>query len=115
MATDLAEFVGAAIALNLLFGMPLFVSGIVTAIVAFGILGLQARGYRTFEIAVVALLSVILFGFLYDTLAAEAIKGDVLAGFIPGFEGTGSILLAVGILGATVMPHVIYLHSALTQ
>jgi manganese transport protein len=115
MATDLAEFVGAAIALNLLFGMPLFVSGVVTAIVAFGILGLQARGHRTFEIAIVALLSVIMFGFLYDTLAAEAIKGDVLAGFIPSFAGTGSILLAVGILGATVMPHVIYLHSALTQ
>jgi manganese transport protein len=115
MATDLAEFVGAAIALNLLFGMPLFLSGIVTAIVAFGILALQARGHRTFEIAIVALLSIILFGFLYQTLAAQAIKGDVLQGFIPSFDGTGSILLATGILGATVMPHVIYLHSALTQ
>src|SRR5512144_880593 len=115
MATDLAEFVGAAIALSLLFGMPLFLSGIVTAIAAFGILALQARGHRTFEIAIVALLSVILFGFLYQTLASSAIKGSVLKGFIPSFDGTGSILLATGILGATVMPHVIYLHSALTQ
>jgi manganese transport protein len=115
MATDLAEFVGAAIALNLLFGMPLFLSGIVTAIAAFGILALQARGHRTFEIAIVTLLGVILFGFIYQTFASQAIRGDVLQGFIPGFEGTGSILLATGILGATVMPHVIYLHSALTQ
>jgi manganese transport protein len=115
MATDLAEFVGAAIALNLLFGVPPFIAGLITAVIAFGILGLQNRGYRTFEIAIVALLAVILFGFLYQTLAAEAIKGDVLSGFVPGFSGTDSILLATGILGATVMPHVIYLHSALTQ
>jgi manganese transport protein len=115
MATDLAEFVGAAIALNLLFGVPPFVAGLMTAVIAFGILGLQNRGYRTFEIAIVALLAVIMFGFLYQTLVSEAIRGDVLSGFVPGFDGTGSILLATGILGATVMPHVIYLHSALTQ
>jgi manganese transport protein len=115
MATDLAEFVGAAIALNLLFDVPLFPAGLMTAVVAFGILALQNRGYRTFEIAIVALLAVILFGFLYQTLVAEAIKSDVLGGFVPGFSGTDSILLATGILGATVMPHVIYLHSALTQ
>ena len=115
MATDLAEFVGAAIALNLLFGVPLFPAGLMTAVVAFGILALQNRGYRTFEIAIVALLSVILFGFLYQTLVAEAITSDVLSGFVPGFSNTDSILLATGILGATVMPHVIYLHSALTQ
>jgi manganese transport protein len=115
MATDLAEFVGAAIALNLLFDVPLFPAGLMTAVVAFGILALQNRGYRTFEIAIVALLAVILFGFLYQTLVAKAIKSDVLGGFVPGFSGSDSILLATGILGATVMPHVIYLHSALTQ
>ena len=115
MATDLAEFVGAAIAFNLLFDVPLFPAGLMTAVIAFGILALQNRGYRTFEIAIVALLAVILFGFLYQTLVAEAISTDVLGGFVPGFSGTGSILLATGILGATVMPHVIYLHSALTQ
>jgi manganese transport protein len=115
MATDLAEFVGAAIALNLLFNVPLFTSGLITAVVAFGILALQNRGYRTFEIAIVALLSVILLGFLYQTLVAEAVSSDVLGGFVPHFSGANSILLATGILGATVMPHVIYLHSALTQ
>ncbi|MFL5840248.1 MAG: Nramp family divalent metal transporter [Thermoleophilaceae bacterium] len=115
MATDLAEFVGAAIALNLLFDVPLFPAGLITAVVAFGILALQKRGYRTFEIAIVALLGIILGGFLYQTFAANSLSPDILGGFLPGFSGTDSILLATGILGATVMPHVIYLHSALTQ
>ncbi len=115
MATDLAEFVGAAIALNLLFNVPLFPAGLITAVVAFGILALQKRGHRTFEIAIVALLGVILGGFLYQTFAANSLSPDILSGLIPGFSGTDSILLATGILGATVMPHVIYLHSALTQ
>jgi manganese transport protein len=115
MATDLAEFVGAAIALNLLFGVPLFDAGIITAIVAFGILALQAKGYRRFELVIAGLLGVIILGFLYDTLRIGFDAGAAARGFIPGFEGTDSVLLATGILGATVMPHVIYLHSALTQ
>ncbi len=115
MATDLAEFIGAAIALNLLFGIPLFQAGLITAVVAFGILALQGRGYRRFEVVITALLAVILLGFLYDTLQIGADAGGVAKGFIPGFAGTDSILLATGILGATVMPHVIYLHSALMQ
>jgi manganese transport protein len=115
MATDLAEFVGAAIALNLLFGVPLFPAGLITAVVAFGILALQKRGHRTFEIAIVALLGIILGGFLYQTFAAHSLNTALLSGFIPRFSGNDSILLATGILGATVMPHVIYLHSALTQ
>jgi manganese transport protein len=115
MATDMAEFIGAAIALNLLFGVPLFASGVLTAIVAFAILGLQRRGYRRFELVIIGLLGVILLGFLYDTLSIGADAGSVARGFIPSFSGTDSILLATGILGATVMPHVIYLHSALTQ
>jgi manganese transport protein len=115
MATDLAEFVGAAIALNLLFGVPLFSAGLLTAVVAFGILALQTRGYRRFELVVAGMLGVILLGFLYDTLRIGADAGGVAKGFLPGFAGTDSILLATGILGATVMPHVIYLHSALTQ
>jgi manganese transport protein len=115
MATDLAEFIGAAIALNLLFDVPLFVAGLMTGVVAFGILGLQSRGYRRFELVIAGLLGVILLGFLYDTLRIGADPGAVARGFIPGFAGTDSILLATGILGATVMPHVIYLHSALTQ
>ncbi len=115
MATDLAEFVGAAIALNLLFGVPLFPAGIITAIVAFGILALQAKGYRRFEAVIAGLLGLIILGFLYDTLRIGFDAGEAAKGFIPGFEGTDSVLLATGILGATVMPHVIYLHSALTQ
>jgi len=115
MATDLAEFVGAAIALNLLFGVPLFAAGLITAVIAFAILGLQARGYRRFEAVIVGLLGVILLGFLYDTLKIGPEASGVLGGFVPGFSGTESVLLATGILGATVMPHVIYLHSALTQ
>jgi manganese transport protein len=115
MATDLAEFVGAAIALNLLFDVPLFASGLITAAVAFGILGMQALGYRKFETVIAGLLGVILLGFLYEVLDVGADPGALAGGFIPGFSGTDSVLLATGILGATVMPHVIYLHSALTQ
>ena len=115
MATDLAEFVGAAIALNLLFGIPLFPAGLITAVVAFGLLGLQRLGYRHFEVVIAGMLGVILLGFLYDTLRIGADAGAVAAGFVPSFSGTESVLLATGILGATVMPHVIYLHSALTQ
>jgi manganese transport protein len=115
MATDLAEFIGAAIALNLLFHVPLFPAGLITGVVAFGILALQQRGHRRFELVIAGMLGVILLGFLYDTLAIGFDTGDAAAGFIPSFSGTDSILLATGILGATVMPHVIYLHSALTQ
>jgi manganese transport protein len=115
MATDLAEFIGAAIALNLLFGVPLFASGLITAVVAFAILGLQVKGYRRFETTIVGFLGIILLGFLYDTLKIGFDAGAAAKGFVPGFAGTDSILLATGILGATVMPHVIYLHSALTQ
>jgi manganese transport protein len=115
MATDLAEFVGAAIALNLLFGVPLFPAGLITAAVAFAILGLQARGYRRFETTIVGLLGVILLGFLYELLHTGGNAAGIAGGFVPGFDGSESVLLATGILGATVMPHVIYLHSALTQ
>jgi manganese transport protein len=115
MATDLAEFVGAAIALNLLFGVPLFPAGVITAVIAFGILALEAKGYRRFEAVIAGLLGLIVLGFLYDTLRIGFDAGQAAKGFVPSFQGTDSILLATGILGATVMPHVIYLHSALTQ
>jgi manganese transport protein len=115
MATDLAEFIGAAVALNVLFGIPLFPAGLITAVVAFALLSLRSRGYRRFEVTIAGMLGVILLGFLYDTFQIGGDAGDVLGGFAPGFEGSESILFATGILGATVMPHVIYLHSALTQ
>jgi len=115
MATDLAEFVGAAIALNLLFGVPLFVAGLMTAVVAFAVLSLEQRGHRKFELAIIGLLFIVLLGFLYDFLKIGPNLREAASGFIPTLHGTDSILLAVGIVGATVMPHVIYLHSALTQ
>jgi manganese transport protein len=115
IATDLAEFIGAAIALNLLFGVPPFVAGLMTAVVAFAILGLQTRGYRRFELAIAGLLGIVFLGFMYDLAFAGVDVGGVSGGLIPGFEGTDSVLLAVGILGATIMPHVVYLHSALTH
>jgi manganese transport protein len=115
MATDLAEFVGAAIALNLLFGVPLFHAGLITAVVAFMILGLRTRGHRRFEVTIAAALGVILLGFLYDTFRIGGNAADIAGGFVPHFQGSESVLFATGILGATVMPHVIYLHSALTQ
>ena len=87
IATDLAEFVGAAIALNLLFGVPLFPAGLITAVVAFAILGLRSRGYRRFELAIGGMLGVILLGFLYDSFQVGGDAGDVAGGFVPGFEG----------------------------
>jgi manganese transport protein len=115
IATDLAEFVGAAIALNLLFGIPPFAAGLITAVVAFGILGLQTRGYRRFELAIAGFLGIVCLGFFYDLLQVHVDGHAFAAGLVPGFDGAGSVTLAVGILGATVMPHVVYLHSALTS
>jgi len=115
IATDLAEFVGAAIALNLLFGVPPFSAGLITAVVAFAILALQQRGYRRFELAIAGFLGIVCLGFLYDLSQVSVDTSAFLAGFVPGFDGTDSVMLAVGILGATVMPHVVYLHSALVQ
>jgi manganese transport protein len=114
IATDLAEVIGGAIALNLLFGIPLFVGGVITGIVAFALLALQSRGYRPFELAIAGLLGVILLGFLATTLRLDVDGAALASGLVPRFDGTESLLLATGILGATVMPHVIYLHSALT-
>jgi manganese transport protein len=115
IATDVAEFVGAAIGLNLLFGVPSFTAGLITAAAAFGLLALEQRGYRRFELAIVGLLFIVMLGFLYDVFAVGPRAHDTIAGLVPHLGGSGSLLLAVGIIGATVMPHVIYLHSALTQ
>jgi len=115
IATDLAEFVGAAVALNLLFDVPPFAAGLMTAVVAFALLALQTRGHRKFELAIAGLLGLVLLGFLYNLFQVDVDGHAFVSGLIPAFQGTGSIVLAVGILGATVMPHVVYLHSALTQ
>ena len=115
IATDLAEFVGAAIALNLLFGVPPFAAGLITAAVAFAILALQSRGYRRFELAIAGLLGIVFLGFPYDLARRCRSTRRRRRRPVPGFDGTDSVMLAVGILGATVMPHVVYLHSALTR
>jgi manganese transport protein len=115
MSTDIAEFLGAAVGLNLLFGVPLLVAGLITGVVAFGVLELQARGFRRFELAISALLGIVFAGFLYETLRIGPSAHATLRGLLPGLSGSSSLYLAVGIIGATVMPHVIYLHSALTQ
>lgn len=115
MACDVAEIIGGALALNLLFGIGLFPAGLITAAVSFLILGLQRRGYRRFEIAIVFFVLLILLGFVYNLVRVGIDPGAAAAGLVPSFEGTDSVLLAAGILGATVMPHVVYLHSALTQ
>ncbi len=114
MATDLAEFVGAAIGLNLLFRLPLLPAGLVTAVVAFGVLAMEQRGYRRFELAIAALLGLVMLGFGYDLVAAGASPAAAAGGLVPELGG-GRMLLIVGIIGATVMPHVVYLHSALTK
>jgi manganese transport protein len=115
MSTDIAEFLGAALGLNLLFGVPLLPAGLITGLIAFAILELQTHGFRRFELAVTALLGIIFLGFLYETLRIGPSTHGSLRGLLPGLSGTSSLYLAVGIIGATVMPHVIYLHSALTQ
>ena len=115
MSTDIAEFLGAALGLNLLFSIPLLPAGLITGAIAFAILELQTRGFRRFELAITALLGIIFLGFLYETLRIGPSAHDSIRGLIPGLSGASSLYLAVGIIGATVMPHVIYLHSALTN
>jgi manganese transport protein len=113
MATDLAEFIGAAIALRLLFGWPPLFAGVVTAIIAMLLLGLQQRGYRGFEIAITACLAIIVAAFAWNLTVVDIVPQDLVRGLVPHLTDAGSVLLAVGIIGATVMPHVVYLHSAL--
>jgi manganese transport protein len=114
VATDLAEVVGGAVALALLFGVPLPVGGLVTAVVAFALLGTHRSGHRRFERVVAALLLVIGAGFAYTLVRSGVDPSGLAAGLVPGFSGADSVVLATGILGATVMPHAIYVHSALT-
>ena len=115
MATDIAEFIGAALGLNLLFGVPLLPAGLITGVIAFALLELQQHGFRRFELAITGFLGLILLGFLYETLKIGPSAGEAAQGLIPHLDGSQSVYLAVGIIGATVMPHAIYLHSALTK
>jgi manganese transport protein len=116
MATDLAEFLGAAIGFNLLFGIPLWIAGLMTAVATFVILGLERYGFRPLEAVITAFVGIIAIGYVIETIIVHPAWGEVIYHtFVPQFSGTESVVLATGILGATVMPHAIYLHSALTQ
>ncbi|SEU25854.1 manganese transport protein [Paenibacillus sp. NFR01] len=116
IATDLAEFIGAALGLYLLFGIPMLPAALITAAGSFAILELQRRGHRTLEAGIAGMVMVVVLAFLFQVIVAKPDAGSVVAGiFTPSFAGTDSVLLAAGILGATVMPHAIYLHSSLTQ
>ncbi len=116
MATDLAEFLGAALGFQLLFGMPLWIAGILTAIVTFLILGLDRYGFRPLEIVIGLLIGVVAVSYLVETILDQPDWRSVLYhSVVPQFAGPTSVLVACGILGATVMPHAIFLHSGLTQ
>jgi manganese transport protein len=116
MATDLAEFLGAALGFHLLFGIGLFPAAVLTGVAAFAILGLQRFGFRPFEAAIVAIVGVIGICYVIELFYANPPLLTVAKhAVVPEFRGSESVLLAVGILGATVMPHVIYLHSSLLQ
>jgi manganese transport protein len=116
MACDIAEVVGAALGLNLLFGIPLFPAGVLAGIGAFTILGLQQAGFRRLEAGITVLVGIVVGSFVYELFDASPSGAEVAKHLVlPGFAGSESLLLATGIIGATVMPHVIYLHSALTQ
>jgi manganese transport protein len=115
-ATDIAEVVGAAIALHLLFGLPLWLGGIIVGGVSLVLLATQDRyGQRRFEHVIMALLAVITIGFLAGLVVSPPDPRAMLAGLVPRFDGAGSVLLAASMLGATVMPHAIYVHSALAR
>lgn len=116
IATDLAEVVGGAIALRLLFGLPLLLGGVITGAVSLLLLVVQdRRGQRVFERVITGLLMVIAIGFLSSLFVKAPPAGEVAAGLIPRFDGVESVLLATAMLGATVMPHAVYLHSGLAR
>lgn len=116
MATDIAEIIGGAVALHLLFGVPLLMGGVITGAVSLALLLLHGRrGIRPFESVMIGLVVIIAIGFTAGMFFAPPSAGDVLGGMVPRFTDSGSVLLAASILGATVMPHAIYAHSALTR
>ncbi len=115
-ATDLAEVLGGAIALQILFGLPLLLGGIIVGVISMAILSVQSRrGQRPFEFVVMALLAIIAVGFVAGVLLSPVDWARTVAGIVPRFEGSRTVLLAASMLGATVMPHAIYLHSSLVR
>jgi manganese transport protein len=115
-ATDIAEVIGGAIALHLLFGLPLLLGGVIVGIASMLLLAIQSRrGQRSFEFVIITLLGVIVVGFVSGLFVSGPNVAEMVGGIVPRFAGTDSVLLATSMLGATVMPHVIYLHSALVR
>ncbi|MEQ4567672.1 Nramp family divalent metal transporter [Paenarthrobacter sp. CAP02] len=115
-ATDMAEVIGGAVALNLLFGLPLLAGGVIVGVASMLLLALQSRrGQRSFEYAILVLLGIIAVGFVSGLFVNPPDAGEALSGLLPRFEGPDTVLLAASMLGATVMPHAIYLHSALAR
>ncbi|MFI1914929.1 Nramp family divalent metal transporter [Nocardia sp. NPDC020380] len=116
MATDLAEVVGGAIALKLLFGLPLLLGGVITGVVSLGLLAIQnRRGQQPFERIILGMLGIISIGFLASVVISPPSASGTLEGLIPRFDGSESVLLAAAMIGATVMPHVVYLHSGMSR
>ncbi|MFF5624383.1 Nramp family divalent metal transporter [Microbacterium sp. NPDC012755] len=116
MATDLAEVIGGAVALNLLFNVPLLLGGLITGAVSMVLLAVQSRrGPRHFEFVIIGLMAIITIGFVAGVFVAPPDPAGFVGGLVPRFEGTGSVLLAASILGATIMPHAIYAHSSLAR
>jgi manganese transport protein len=116
MATDVAEFVGAALGFKLLFGMPLLAGGIATAVTTIALLGIQRFGFRKVELSITLMVAVVALCYLIETAIESPDWGAIArSAVMPKFQGAQSVLLAAGILGATVMPHAIFLHSSLTQ
>ncbi len=116
MATDLAEVIGGAIALHILFRLPLLLGGVITGVVSLLLLRVQdQRGQQIFERVITGLLLLIAIGFTASFFVSTPPPGDVVGGLVPGFHGKESVLLAAAILGATVMPHAVYLHSGLAR
>lgn len=116
MATDIAEVIGGAVALNLLFDVPLLWGGLITGVISLALLIVQSRrGAKTFEFVVIGLIAIIAVGFTFGVFIGPPDPAGVIGGLVPRFEGTDSVLLAASILGATIMPHAIYAHSALAR
>ncbi|MFT8319101.1 MAG: Nramp family divalent metal transporter [Sporolactobacillus sp.] len=114
MATDLAEFIGAALGFHLVFGIPMIPAALLTAVCALGILAFQVKGFRPLEMVIAGMVFIVVIAFSCEMFFAMPEFHSLLRGVVPRFQGTESVLLAAGILGATVMPHAIYMHSGLT-
>lgn len=118
IATDMAEIIGAAIGFSLIFNLPLWSGAVLAGISSFALLGIRSayrRGYRMIEFVIMSLVAIVALAFVFEMVLAEPTADIVVNGMIPTLPGPGALYVAIGILGATVMPHSVYLHSTLVQ